>query len=195
MSLPIALASKSPRRQQLLQEAGFKFRVVLPNVEEIYPDDLAPELVPSFLSSLKAKGALPLIKEHEIILAADSIVIQDNKIYEKPTDRANAIEILETLSGNVHQVITGVTLLSSDGMESTFSGLTHVTLEELTPQEIEFYVDNYNPYDKAGAYGIQEWIGHCKISKIEGSYLNVMGLPVDLVYKHLGPWVEKEFRS
>jgi len=186
MSLAIALASKSPRRRQLLQEAGFNFRIVLPNVEEIYPEDLTPELVPTFLSSLKAKGALPLIKKNEIILAADSIVVQNDRIYEKPTDRANALEILSTLSGNVHQVITGVTLLSSDGKEKTFSSLTQVTMEELTPAEIEFYVDHFNPYDKAGAYGIQEWIGHCKISKIDGSYLNVMGLPVDMVYRNLG---------
>ena len=190
MSLPIALASKSPRRQQLLQEAGFNFRVVLPNVEEIYPKSLAPELVPAYLSSLKAHGALGLIEPHETILAADSIVILDHKIYEKPTNRANAIEILETLSGNTHQVITGVTLLSSDKKERTFSGLTQVTLETLTTEEIEFYVDNFNPYDKAGAYGIQEWIGHCKISKIQGSYLNVMGLPIDLVYKNLEDWLK-----
>jgi len=189
MSLPIALASKSPRRQQLLKEAGFQFRVVLPNIEEIYPADLDPELVPSYLSSLKAKGALNLIEEKEIILAADSIVIQNQKIYEKPIDRANAIEILETLSGNTHQVITGVTLLSSNGKESTFSSSTQVTMDTLTSEEIAFYVDNFNPYDKAGAYGIQEWIGHCKITKIEGSYLNVMGLPVDLVYSNLGNWL------
>ncbi len=189
MSLSIALASKSPRRQQLLQEAGFQFRVVLPNIEEIYPDDLNPSLVPAYLSTLKAKGALHMIEEHEIILAADSVVIQDGRIYEKPTDRDHALEILSSLSGNIHQVVTGVTLLSSLGKERTFSSFTEVTMEKLSPEEIEFYVDNFNPYDKAGAYGIQEWIGHCKISKINGSYLNVMGLPVDLVYQHLGAFL------
>jgi len=185
---PIALASKSPRRQQLLKEAGFQFRVVLPNVEEIYPDDLDPELVPAFLSSIKANGALPFINKNEVILAADSVVIQNDKIFEKPRDRAQAIEILKTLSGKTHQVITGITLLSFAGIERTFSSLTHVTMEKLTLEEIEYYIDNFNPYDKAGAYGIQEWIGHCKISKIDGSYLNVMGLPVDLVYRELKAW-------
>ncbi len=189
MSLSIALASKSPRRQQLLQEAGFQFRVVLPNIEEIYPDDLNPTLVPAYLSALKAKGALHMIEKHEIILAADSVVIQNGRIYEKPTDRDHALEILSSLSGNIHQVVTGGTLLSSLGKERTFSSFTEVTMEKLSHEEIEFYVDNFNPYDKAGAYGIQEWIGHCKISKISGSYLNVMGLPVDLVYLHLGAFL------
>ncbi|HHB78839.1 MAG TPA: septum formation protein Maf [Saprospiraceae bacterium] len=184
MSLSIALASKSPRRQKLLKEAGFQFRVVLPNIEENYPQDLAPELVPSFLSAKKAQGAINLVKDTEITLAADSIVILDKKIYEKPTNRNHAVDILQSLSGKTHQVITGVTLLSQK-KEITFSSLTHVSMEPLTLQEINYYIDNFNPFDKAGAYGIQEWIGHCKISKIEGSYLNVMGLPVNLVYKNL----------
>ena len=184
MSLPIALASKSPRRQQLLREAGFRFRVVLPNIEEIYPEDLAPTMVPEYLSDLKAQAALPLIQPDEIILAADSIVLLGHQIFEKPKDRADAVRILQTLSGKTHQVITGVTLRTK-AKKISFSGYTDVTMEPLSPTEIDYYIDHYNPYDKAGAYGIQEWIGHCKISNINGSYLNVMGLPVDLVYKEL----------
>lgn len=188
MALSIALASKSPRRQQLLTEAGFQFRVVLPNAEEIYPDDLDPNLVPAYLSAIKAHAAIPLASAHEIILAADSIVILDKQIFEKPNDRDDAIRILQTLSGKTHQVITGVTLLSTD-KEVSFSSLTQVTMEPLSDAEVAYYIDNFNPYDKAGAYGIQEWIGHCKISNINGSYLNVMGLPVDLVFQRLGEFL------
>lgn len=190
MSLHIALASKSPRRQQLLQEAGFNFRIILPNIEENYPSNLTPQEVPSFLSAKKAYAAIPLANPHEVILAADSIVILDGEIFEKPVDRTQAITILETLSGKTHQVITGVTLLAQNGKEITFSSLTNVSMEPLTAQEIDYYIDHYNPFDKAGAYGIQEWIGHCKISKIDGSYLNVMGLPVDLVYKNLKAFIQ-----
>ncbi len=184
MSIPIALASKSPRRQQLLQEAGFQFRVVLPNAEEIYPAEMDPKEVPCFLSQIKAKAAIPLAKPEEVILAADTIVIFEDTIYEKPKDREGAIRILQALSGNTHEVITGVTLLSPK-KEMSFCGHTSVTMEALSLDEINFYIDNFNPFDKAGAYGIQEWIGHCKVASITGSYLNVMGLPVNLVYKHL----------
>ena len=124
------------------------------------------------------------IKEEEIILAADSIVIQDGIIYGKPKDRADAQHILKRLSGNKHQVITGVCLLSAK-KELNFSGISNVYFEALSTAEIDYYIDTFQPYDKAGAYAIQEWIGLCKIAKIEGTYTNIMGLPVDLVYKHL----------
>lgn len=184
MQIPIALASKSPRRQQLLQEAGFNFRVVLPNADEIYDESMNPEDVPIFLSKIKAQAAIHLTKTSEVILAADSIVILDRQIFEKPTNKLDATNILKSLSGKTHKVITGVTLLTPN-KEVSFAGHSLVTMEPLSSDEIEYYISNYNPYDKAGAYGIQEWIGHCKISNIQGSYLNVMGLPVDLVYKHL----------
>ena len=139
MSIPIALASKSPRRHQLLQEAGFHFRVVLPNAKEDYPSDMNPEEVPGFLSKIKAKAAIPLAQPGEVILAADSIVILKGVIFEKPKDKTDAIRILQSLSGKTHEVITGVTLLSPK-KEVTFSGHTIVTLADLSIQEINYYI-------------------------------------------------------
>ena len=180
----IILASKSPRRKELLTAGGFDFEVRTNSVEEIYPDDLLPMDVAPYLAEKKANAAIGFIKDQEIILAADSIVILNEKIYEKPLDEAEAISMLQELSGNVHTVVTGVCLLSPH-KKKVFSGVSKVTMEPLSLAEIQYYVKNYQPYDKAGAYGIQEWIGLCKISKIEGTYTNVKGLPMDLVYLHL----------
>jgi len=153
-------------------------------VEENYSADLKPQLVPEFLAKKKAMASRHYIENDEVILAADSIVILDDVIFEKPKDRDDAIRILKCLSGNKHQVITGVCLLTKD-KERCFSGLSEVYFDELTEEEIEYYIDEYQPYDKAGSYGVQEWIGLCKIRKIEGTYANIMGLPVDLVYKEM----------
>ena len=180
----IILASKSPRRRFLLEEAGFTFEVKTKSVEETYPDDLPVDEVAAFLAEKKAKAAAEFLEANSILLTADSVVILGNTIYGKPKDKADAQGILRALSGSMHRVITGVCLLSKE-KSVTFSGVSKVYMEALTNEEIDYYIDRFQPYDKAGAYAIQEWIGLCKISKIEGTYANIMGLPVDLVYKHL----------
>lgn len=180
----LILASKSPRRSQLLKEAGIEFEIKTKEVEEDYPESLAVEEVAPYLARKKAIESIDLIAEDEILLAADSVVIINNKIYGKPKDKADAIATLQALSGNMHLVITGVCLLSKE-KEKTFSSITKVYFEELSLEEIEFYIDQFQPFDKAGAYAIQEWIGLCKIQKIEGTFANVMGLPVSLIYKEL----------
>lgn len=181
---PLILASKSPRRSQLLSQAGFEFTIHTKDTEESYPSHLLPEQVPSFLAEKKAVACQSFIQEDAVLIAADTIVIQTGTIYEKPTDRADAVRILSTLSGNMHEVITGVCLLSKD-KKVIFSGHSKVFFAPISSAEIDYYIDTYQPYDKAGAYAIQEWIGLCKIIKIEGTYANIMGLPVDLVYGQL----------
>lgn len=180
----IILASKSPRRRFLLEEAGFTFEVKTKSVEETYPDDLPVDEVAAFLAEKKAKAAAEFVEANSILLTADSVVILGNTIYGKPKDKTDAQGILRALSGSMHRVVTGVCLLSKE-KSVTFSGVSKVYMEALTKEEIDYYIDRFQPYDKAGAYAIQEWIGLCKISKIEGTYANIMGLPVDLVYKHL----------
>lgn len=181
----IILASKSPRRSQLLSQAGIPFRVEALNVEENYPADMPAEEVPVFLAKKKAHAAKSLLKaDRELILAADSVVILDNKIYEKPVDEADARRILSELSGREHRVITGVCLVSRD-QEIAFGDTTKVKFANLSSEEIDYYIKHYQPFDKAGSYAIQEWIGLCKIEKIEGTYANVMGLPVERVWKAL----------
>lgn len=183
-SRPLILASKSPRRSQLLQEAGIAFTVKTFDVDETYPEDLPTDEVAPFLAEKKAMAALDLINDTEIVLTADSVVILDGIIYGKPENRADARRILKALSGRTHTVITGVCLLAKDHRE-TFSGISKVCVEELSEEEIDFYIEKYAPMDKAGAYGVQEWLGLCKISAIEGTYSNIMGLPVNLVYESL----------
>lgn len=181
----LILASKSPRRSFLLKQAGFEFEVNAVDIdEENYPKDLPVEEVPAYLSQQKAYAARHFIRNDEIIIASDSVVILDHVIYGKPIDYADAIRILRALSGRMHQVITGVCLLSKY-KEDVFSDVANVYMDELSDEEIDYYIHTYQPYDKAGAYAIQEWIGLCKISKIEGTYANIMGLPVHLVYEHL----------
>jgi len=183
----IILASKSPRRSQLLKEAGIPFTVKAKEVDESFPEDLASEEVAAFIAKKKAEASLDLIGPNDILLTADSIVLLDDVIYEKPKDYDDAIRILTKLSGSVHQVITGVCMRSLE-KEVIFSSVAHVHIEALSAEEIEYYIKNFEPYDKAGSYAIQEWIGLCKISKIEGTYTNIMGLPVDVVYKELVAW-------
>ena len=181
----LILASKSPRRSQLLSQAGLPFRVQTQDVEEDYPDDMPVDHVPVFLAQKKARAARThLQQENEIILAADSVVILDDIIYGKPTDAADAHRILRELSGREHRVITGVCLIYHD-QEIAFGDTTKVKFAELSDEEIQYYIANYEPFDKAGSYAIQEWIGLCKIEKIEGTYANVMGLPVERVWKAL----------
>lgn len=180
----LILASKSPRRSQLLAEAGFQFEIKTKEVEENYPNHLSPQQIPLFLAEKKAKVCSGFLKKNKIILAADTIVTKGKNIYEKPKDKADAERILTKLSGKWHKVLTGVCLLSKKKKVS-FLGVSKVKLEKLSTVEIAYYINQFQPYDKAGAYAIQEWIGLCKISQIKGTYSNIMGLPVDLVYQQL----------
>lgn len=184
MQRPLILASKSPRRSQLLREAGFEFIVHAFDVDESFSDQMPVEDVAPWLALQKARSAAHLIQDQEIILAADSVVILDGVIYNKPADHQDAFRMLRLLSGRQHTVITGVCLLSKE-KEVSRAGVTKVWFAELSDEEINYYIQTCRPFDKAGAYGCQEWIGHCKIKRIEGSFPNVMGLPVDLVYAAL----------
>lgn len=181
--MKIILASKSPRRQELLTAMGFDFDVVLKDVDESYPDTLLPEEVAVYISDKKAKAFDASITD-EFVITSDTIVCINDEILGKPIDRADAVRMINLLSGTQHKVVTGVSILHKHTIDS-FYDTTIVHLESMTPEEIDYYIDTYKPYDKAGAYGIQEWIGMNKISKIEGSYTNVMGLPTEKLYKHL----------
>lgn len=183
---PLILASSSPRRQYLMKEAGFTFTVEKPDVDEAFPLELPPDQVAKYLAEKKAEFFRLAMKD-EIVVTADTVVLLGNRILNKPLDRREAISMLTDLSGNTHQVITGVCILSKEKEES-FDDTTEVTFQKLTKHEIEFYVDNHKPYDKAGAYGAQDWIGMVAIQKIVGSYFNVMGLPIHKVYQHLISW-------
>ena len=181
----IILASKSPRRSQLLREAGFHFDIKTKEVDEIYPEDMPAEQVAPYLAELKAMACREFLRaDDEILLTSDCVVILDGNIYGKPTDLEDAKMILRALSGRVHTVMTGVCLLSNH-KKKVFSAISKVHFDELDEEEINYYLEKYQPYDKAGSYAIQEWIGLCKISKIEGTYSNIMGLPMDAVYKEL----------
>jgi septum formation protein len=180
----IILASKSPRRQQLLSDLGLKFKVQSMDIPEEFPKNLGMNEVPVYLAELKADAFRPLLKENQLVITADTIVWLDGEVLNKPADYAEGFQMLSDLSGKKHQVITGVCLLSIEKKISFFSA-TDVWFKELNKEEIHFYLENYHPYDKAGAYGIQEWIGYIGINRIEGSFFNVMGLPVQSVYEHL----------
>ncbi|MGC4022346.1 MAG: Maf family protein [Cyclobacteriaceae bacterium] len=179
----VILASASPRRQFLLKEIGLEFTIDPPHIDESFPDDMPVEEIPTYLAEKKAKALLQKIT-NEVVIASDTVVILQNKILNKPADRNEAIEMLSFLSGKTHTVITAVCLLSKEKME-LFDDRTDVTFKELTQEEIEFYIDNYKPYDKAGAYGAQDFIGMIAIQKIVGSYFTVMGLPIHKVYERL----------
>lgn len=181
----LLLASKSPRRRELLKMLDLPFEIVDgKDVDESYPASLEAEKVPEFLSRIKADAYSPYLKDDDILITADTVVILDGEIIGKPKDLEDAKRMLAKLSGKVHKVATGVTL--TDMKKSvTFSTVTDVTFAPLTSEEISFYVDNFRPLDKAGAYGIQEWIGAVGVARIEGSFYNVMGLPVHRLYNEL----------
>lgn len=181
----ILLASRSPRRQSLLTEAGIPFEVWLKDeVPEVYPPDLDPQEVARFLARLKARLYRDELGPEDILITADTIVVLDFRILGKPTGRDEAIQMLCDLSGKPHEVITGVCLTAAQ-KESVFIATTTVWFDQLEQAEIEEYVDAFSPYDKAGSYGIQEWIGYMGIHRIEGSYFNVMGLPIQRLYQEL----------
>lgn len=182
----LLLASGSPRRRQLLAEAGFSFSVKMKPVEEDFAADMPVTEVPLMLARRKAE-ALRGELTGEIVLAADTVVVIDGVILNKPADEAEAFAMLSRLSGKMHRVITGVCLLSRE-KTVTFSDVTEVYFKRLSDGEITHYIRQYRPYDKAGAYGVQEWIGMVGIEKMVGSYFNVMGLPVHRVYDALKEW-------
>ena len=185
----IILASQSPRRKQLLEWAEVPFEIVVKETDETYPPDLTIDQVPVYIARNKARAVREelLMKGSSVgtILAADTIVVLGDKIIGKPQNRDHAIEILTSLSGNTHQVITGVVIQHDERNESAFYDITEVDFHELSDEQIAFYVDKFKPYDKAGAYAIQEWIGVTGIRSIRGDFYNVMGLPVSRVVKIL----------
>ncbi len=181
----IVLASKSPRRAQLLRDAGFNFRIHQMDVNEDFSSDMPVAEVAAYLADKKANATdLDIMNENEILLTADSVVVINNQILNKPGSKEEAYEMLQLLSDKTHIVYTGVCLRNTD-KKVVFSNQTNVTFGTLSDHEINFYIDQFNPMDKAGSYGIQEWIGFCKIRKIEGEYANVMGLPVYAIYEEL----------
>lgn len=178
------LASKSPRRQELLKSLGIDFSVNIKDVDEIYPDDLRTEEVPVYLSKLKAKPYKNSLKTNDLLITADTVVCVGNEILGKPKDKNDAKQMLNKLSNRTHKVITGV-CLSSKNKSHSFYGTTLVSFKELSNIEIEYYINEFKPFDKAGAYGIQEWIGSIGIQHIEGSFYNVMGLPIQKLYEEI----------
>ena len=172
----LVLGSESPRRKELLSILGFEFRTLKPDADETVPDGVSIENVPINLAELKANILLPQLLEHETIICADTIVVLENQIIGKPTDFEHAVNILSALSNNTHTVYTGVNIRSHQKSIS-FVEKTEVTFAKLNQNQIEFYVREFKPFDKAGAYGIQDWIGATAVKKINGSYTNVMGLP------------------
>jgi len=181
----LILASQSPRRQYLLKELGLKFEVRTTHVEENYASTLSPEEIANYLAELKADSFdTSRLDPKALIIAADTIVWLDGEILGKPSNYSEAVNMLTKLSGKKHDVITSVCLKSKDKRKS-FSVKSSVYFKDLSLEEIEYYIENFQPFDKAGGYGIQEWIGYIGISKIEGSYFNIMGLPVKELYEEL----------
>lgn len=180
----LILASKSPRRQQLLGDLGLSFEVITLDVDESFPDNMPVNEVAAFLAEKKAAAFSAEITGNQLIITADTIVAQGGFVLNKPDNTDQAREMLRILSGKKHEVITGVCLLSKS-KKVVFSAKTDVWFKELSEEEISYYIEHYKPFDKAGAYGIQEWIGYIGIYRIDGSYFNVMGLPVQQLYTQL----------
>ncbi len=181
--LPILLASKSPRRQELMKLMDLDFKVVLKEVDESYPEDLLPAEIAVYIAEKKA-AAFEEDRGRNIVITADTIVAYNKEILGKPEDETHAVEMLSKLSGTNHQVYTGVSIAHGDRIRS-FYDVTEVFFNPITPEQIAYYIRNYHPMDKAGAYGIQDWIGFIAVEKIIGSYTNVMGLPTEKLYKAL----------
>lgn len=179
----IILASGSPRRQQFLKDLGIDFTIKLREIDEIYPSILKGLEITDYLAELKA-SSFDDLKKNEILITSDTIVWLENKAIGKPRDKTDAIKILKSLSGKKHEVMTSICLKTSDSIKIV-NDVTQVYFKTLTQEEIEYYLDAFEPYDKAGAYGIQDWIGFIGVEKIEGSFFNVMGLPVHKLYTEL----------
>lgn len=185
----LILGSKSPRRKYILEQAGFKFEVMTKEVEEVYSPDMPVRQVPEFLARLKGEAIAADAPADAVVISSDTIVLLDGIIYGKPTDQGDAVRILQALSGNMHEVITGVCLVQA-GRIVTFSETTKVYFDVLSYEEIQWYVENYEVMDKAGAYAVQEGIGLIGITGMDGDYFNVMGLPMNRLYRELQVFVE-----
>lgn len=189
-SKKIILASASPRRKELMEGLGLDFIIDTRNTfEEVIPEGFDANMAPEYLAKGKSHGFHRELEDNEIIITADTMVLCNGIILGKPADRENARQMLKMLQNNRHTVITGVCIRSNNG-EFSFSSTTDVHFNALSDEEIDYYLDNYKPYDKAGAYGVQEWIGYVGINRIEGSYFNVMGLPVQRLYNELQSFIE-----
>ena len=181
----VLLASNSPRREELLRGMDIDFEIkVLPDIDETYPSNLALEEVAEFVAQKKATSYYSILKENELMITADTVVVLEGKIYGKPKDEEEAKEMLLALSGKTHRVISGVCLTSTT-KQTCFSVISDVEFSDLTNEEIEYYVERYSPLDKAGSYGVQEWIGYIGVKHISGSYYNIMGLPIQRLYREL----------
>ncbi len=188
----IILASNSPRRKELLEGLGVNYSVkTLSGVDESYPETLNGEEIPLFIAKKKADAYINNISDNDLIITADTIVWLDGKVLGKPENAAHAKEMLAALSGKTHQVMTGVCITSKDKRKE-FVSVTDVTFDTLSAEEIEYYVENFRPFDKAGAYGIQEWIGYIGVKSISGSYFNVVGLPIQRLYRELVKFKKRE---
>ena len=181
----VILASGSPRRRELMAGLGVNYEVrILPDVDESYPDTLQGEEIPLYIAKEKADAYIPMMQPGELMITADTIVWLDGKVLGKPRDREDALQMLRTMSGRTHKVFTGVCITTTDWQRS-FTAQTEVRFATLSEDEIIYYVDNFKPMDKAGAYGVQEWIGFIGVENISGSYYNIMGLPVQKLYREL----------
>ncbi len=180
----LILASGSPRRQQFFKDLDLDFEIRLKEIEEIYPPELKAHEITNYLAELKASAFEGELNPNEILITSDTIVWHNNAALGKPKDEQDAFEILKSLSNATHEVITSVCFKTNEKVEILYE-ITKVTFNELSEESIRYYLENYKPYDKAGSYGIQEWIGFIGVSKIEGSYANVMGMPTDKVYEYL----------
>lgn len=181
----LILASNSPRRKELLAGIDVQYEIrMLPDIDESYPETLPHEEIAEYLARKKASAYIPELRDDELLITADTIVLLNGMILGKPVGKEDAKQMLHTLSGQTHRVITGV-CLTSTGKQVGFSDTAYVTFGNLSEEEIEYYLSVYSPMDKAGAYGVQEWIGYVGVEKIEGSYFNVMGLPIFKVYREL----------
>lgn len=181
----IILGSNSPRRKTLLEGLDIEFEVrTMPDIDENYPPTMAPEDVPLYIAGNKAAAFRPGMKDNDMLITADTVVVVDSLIVGKPKNKEDAVRILNLLSGRQHKVITGVHIITKE-KSTGFSVISDVSFAKLQPEEIDYYLDKYAPYDKAGSYGIQEWIGYIGVEGINGSFYNVMGLPVQRLYREL----------
>jgi len=185
---PVILASQSPRRKQLLEWAEIPFEIIIKDTAETYPPSMAVEEVPVHIARNKARAVQAIVAKDKVVIAADTVVVLEQRIIGKPRSREDALSILNDLAGNSHRVITGV-VIRQDEKETAFADITEVHFHPLTKEQIEFYVDKYKPYDKAGAYAIQEWIGVVGIRSVNGDFYNVMGLPVSRVVQELKNYI------
>lgn len=184
LNRPLILGSSSPRRQFLMKEAGFEFTLAKPADDESFPNHLPAEVVASYLAEKKAQSLAGMIKSDELVITSDTVVILDHHILNKPADREDAFRMISMLAGRTHQVITAVCIMAKE-KQVVFDDRTLVTFASLTPDEIYYYIDRCKPFDKAGSYGAQDWLGIVGIEKIHGSYFTVMGMPMHKVYEEL----------